>query len=426
MTDGVDAGAGVPSQPATPVDDDRPGTAGPGRQGHLGLAALVAGAGVIHLAMVPSHLDASAVDGVGFFVAGWLQIGLAALLAVRAGARALRAAVVVNLALIAAWAVSRSAGLPVGAHAGDAEDPSLVDGLCVTLEVAAVVVAAMLLLRPALAALRAPTVAFAGGLIALVLVTAALASPSARDHAGAGHGHGAEDDLGFAALQNGQMGDHEHAEGEAAGAGEGSPAPAELAPEEAGELAGQLARTASLVGKYPTIAEAREAGYRQAGPFSPGLGTHYSRFSEGTGNPDGVMDPADIAEPILIFDGLDDDARLAGFMYMAYQETEPEGFAGPLDRWHYHTSVCMVQTPDGIETPFGADLTGVTEEMCNDVGGTLLEFTGYMVHVWTVPGYESDLGTFSDLNPRLTCPDGTYHAVPVSQAAGRDSLCENP
>lgn len=423
MTDVGDADAGVPSQPASPVDDSPAGT---GDGGHPGLAALVAGAGVIHLAMVPSHLDASAADGVGFFVAGWLQLGLAALLAVRAGAWALRATVVVNLVLIAAWVVSRTAGLPVGAHAGEAEDASLVDGLCVTLEVAAVAVAAVLLLRPALAPLRAPTVAFAGGLVALVLVTAALASPSARDHADAGHGHGAADDLGFAALQNGQMGDHEHAEGEAAGAGDGSPAAGELTPEEAGDLAGQLALTASLVEDYPTIAEAREAGYRQAGPFSPGLGTHYSRFSEGTGNPDGVMDPADIAEPILIFDGLEDDARLAGFMYMAYQETEPEGFAGPLDRWHYHTAVCLVQTPDGIETPFGADLTGVTEEMCNDAGGELLEFTGYMVHVWTVPGYESELGTFSDLNPRLTCPDGTYHAVPVSEAAGRDSMCENP
>ena len=86
----------------------------------------------------------------------------------------------------------------------------------------------------------------------------------------------------------------------------------------------------------------------------------------------------------------------------------------------------MVVTADGIRTPFGADLTGVTDAMCAAEGGTILEFTGYMVHVWTVPGYESDLGTFSDLNPKITCPDGTYHAIPISEIGDTASTCKNP
>jgi hypothetical protein len=32
-----------------------------------------------------------------------------------------------------------------------------------------------------------------------------------------------------------------------------------------------------------------------------------------------------------------------------------------------------------------------------------------MVHVWTVPGYESDRGIFTEINPAITCPDGTYY-----------------
>ena len=42
-------------------------------------------------------------------------------------------------------------------------------------------------------------------------------------------------------------------------------------------LAHQLARTAELVGLYPTVADAEAAGYRRQGPFAPGLGTHYGK-----------------------------------------------------------------------------------------------------------------------------------------------------
>ena len=46
-----------------------------------------------------------------------------------------------------------------------------------------------------------------------------------------------------------------------------------------------------------------------------------------------------------------------------------------------------------------------------------------MVHVWTVPGYESELGVFSDLNPALTCPDGTYHRIPTVEIGDADTTC---
>ena len=434
MTDVLGAASQPAPDAARPDGGHRPeDTIGGGR---LSLAALLAGTGLIHLAMAPSHLDASAVDGVAFFLAGWAQIGLAALLVVRPTRALLGASIATNLALLAAWAVSRTAGLPVGAHAGESEAVTVVDGACVVLEVLAVAIAVTLLVRPMAWVARSVGMAVIGMVGAVALTTAALASPDARDHASgdhasgghasdghaAGHSPGVEDDLGFAALQNGQMGDHAHGPDEGTSAADDVQT---LDPATAGTLAGQLALTAPLVERYPTVAEARAAGYRQAGPFSPGLGIHYSKFGEDSSNSDGDMDPADIAAPILIYDGVGDDARLAGFMYMAYQETEPEGFAGSLDRWHYHTAVCIVSTPTGIETPFGADLTGVTEEMCEDEGGQLLDFTGYMVHVWTVPGYESELGTFSDLNPRITCPDGTYHAIPIAEIGGADSTCTN-
>ena len=107
------------------------------------------------------------------------------------------------------------------------------------------------------------------------------------------------------------------------------------------------------------------------GPFSPGLGVHYIGPGAGSGTPTATWTPRTSPAAMLIFDGIEDDSRLAGFMYMSYQETAPEGFVGDLDQWHYHTAVCIVVTPDGIDTPFGADLTGVTQEMCEAEGGTL-------------------------------------------------------
>jgi hypothetical protein len=85
-----------------------------------------------------------------------------------------------------------------------------------------------------------------------------------------------------------------------------------------------------------------------------------------------------------------------------------------------------VNTPEGIRTPFGADLNGVTDAMCEAEGGSMIDFTGYMVHVWTVPGYESDMGTFSDLNPKIKCPDGTYYTVPIEETGLEETMCKNP
>lgn len=410
------------------------------------LAALLAGAGLVHLVMVPTHLGLSGVDGAGFLVAGWVQVGLAVLVVARPRRWVWGTVLTASAALLVLWIVSRSAGLPVGSHAGESEPVSFVDGVTAGLEAAAFLVAGAALRgrvpNPGSRPLRAG-LAGVGVVAALALATGAVASPSARGHGGSGHGHdaaasghghgdgadgagsghghaGEADDLGYAALANGQMGDHHHGDPDS----DAPPVEPSIDPGDAGALAEQLALTAPLVEAYPTVAEAKAAGYRQAGPFSPGLGTHYNPPTYSTMNTDGVMDAADIENAILIYDGTDDEAPLAGFMYMAYQETEPEGFVGDLDRWHYHTAVCVVFNEDGgIDTPFGADLTGVTEEMCQAEGGSLMDFTGYMVHVWTVPGYESSEGVFSDLNPTLTCPDGTYHRIPISDIGDARSTC---
>lgn len=418
------------------------------------LAALLVGAAAIHLAVAPSHLDESAAVGAGFLAAAWAQLLLAGIVAFRPTRRALAAVAATNLALIVAWAVSRTAGLPIGSHRGDPEPVTFVDGACVALEAIALLLAVDLATRaPASLAGRRGSdgraarglnaMAVAGAVGAIALATGAIASPSARDHAAGSHsdgggGDGSEDtatgddgtttgggdhhgeaeadDGGFAELQNGQMAGHHAATDEP------------LTAEERVLLAQQLASTAELVERYPTLGDAEAAGWTRQGPFGAALGVHYmapleaGSFNVAMGE-GGTMDPANMPTPMLIFDGLEPNAPLAGFMYMAYgTQSEPEGFAGPNDHWHYHKLCYKVE--NGMPTSLlGAD--DITEEECNAAGGQWVENTGYMVHVWSVPGYESPDGMFSELNRKITCPDGTYYQIDTRELGNRDSACMN-
>jgi hypothetical protein len=178
----------------------------------------------------------------------------------------------------------------------------------------------------------------------------------------------------------------------------------------------QLTVTREVAAMYPTMRDAVAAGYRRAGPFVPGLGVHVIRYNQYAGNFDGTMSHDDLLNPMsIIYESLDPDAKIAGFMYYSFSDKEPEGFVGPNDHWHYHTDVCTVMGPDGeTEAPYGADKS-VTKKQCDAVGGFLMKKTQWMVHVWTVPGYVQGAehgGIFAEVNPQLKCADGTYLMVP--------------
>jgi hypothetical protein len=433
---------------------ERDGTIAPGAAVRSTLAALSGAAGAIHLVMVPSHWDESVVEGIGFALAGWLQLTFAWIVLVRPRRDLVAAGVVGNLALIAAWVWSRTAGLPFGAHAGHAEEAGFVDVTAVGLEIALVLGCAALLARPALGrdwSMPATRLGVLTPVVAVVLATAAIASPSARDHAATSHGdHAAATTDVAASAADG----HDHGRDEAtdvptsavaapataSGDGEhddhGTAQPAvddrglsllgnghhaeigleqPLSREERAELSRQIELTQQVAKMYPTIADAEAAGYRRAGPYSPGLGIHYTRTSGEGLNPDGVMDDADLLSPLaIIYAGTDPDAPIAGFMYYSMSAEEPEGFAGPNDIWHYHTSICIKPAADGIDAPFGADVE-VPDGLCEQAGGTMLQQTQWMVHVWSVPGWESQQGLFGEVNPALTCSDGTYYILPIEE-----------
>jgi len=390
--------------------------------GRVLLAVLSGTAGAIHLVMVPSHFALSTAEGIGFAVAGWIQLSIAVLLLVRTSRLLLLGAIIANAGAIAAWGFSRVWGLPFGSQAWHPATSSFIDLTAVGLETAFVVAAGVLLFRPSFGrGWDRRRLAFGAvvPLAILALTSAALASPSARDHAAGSHGtHGAggaatEAQLnGLAMLENGHQ---QHGKGLV-----------ELDDATQAALATQLSETNTLVARYPNVAAAEANGYRRAGPFSPGLGAHYTGLGPGDRSADTLQGVDGPMNPLLIFDGVDPTSPIAGFMYMSYggPGSAPEGFIGPNDNWHYHTNTCVVFKDGQIEAPLGAD-GKVTQKLCAKYGGRLIQNTGYMVHVWTVPGYESTRGTFSSVNPALSCPDGTYFSLPLEELGFKTTTCRN-
>lgn len=160
------------------------GASDAGHQPSLGflLAGLLAGAGVIHLVMVPSHIGESWVEGIAFAVVGWAQIAAGVVLLLGRGSRRLYTAVILgSLAVVGLWIWSRTVGLPFGAHAGVVESIGLVDQICAALEMGAVLVAGAILFVPA--RLRIGSLGASVAAIAVLgLATVAIVSPDASSH----------------------------------------------------------------------------------------------------------------------------------------------------------------------------------------------------------------------------------------------------
>src|SRR3954469_10980011 len=377
--------------------------------GRVLLAVLLGAAGAIHLAMVPSHTDSSTVEGIGFALAGWVQIGLGLGILASPSRNLLRLVMLASAAFLGVWTISRTWGLPVGDHAGHPHHVAFVDLACVGIEIATAVAAGLLLEHPSWGHTwhgKRLGVAAIVPLSVIALATAALASPGARDHAhgahtansansphthdatvaaAGGHVHGvgtasgagpatAANDLGLSKLENG----HQHAFGEV---------PLDNATQTA--LSQQLNQTSKLVAKYPTIAAAEAAGDRRGGAVTPGLGTHYIGLGNRNMDDDVIQGTDGPMFPALIYDGTTPDAPLAGFMFTSSKSPdgdEPGGFVGPNDHWHFHTRVCLVYRNGSIEAPFGADRADVSLRDCLAAGGHMTAVTTYMVHVWSVPG----------------------------------------
>lgn len=406
------------------------------------IAACAVGAAAIHLAMVPTHMADWAPEGVAFVLTGWLQLAIAALVMFRCRRWVLLTSVISSAVFLAAYVVTRTSGAPFGPHQGVAESYGFVDVACAALEGAMVLLSGLAISRPRLTARwnhQAVIMASIIPVATLVFATTAITSKSASNHshgcpagqipapkpslaagnstatssttttlAADGHNHAAatcvpENDNGYSLLGNG----HHHAI-------VNNP----LDPVTQAELDRQLAITREIATLYPTVESAIAAGYKKAGPYSPGLGAHYTKSTMAELNPSGVMTDEALRHPLsLLYFGNEPDSELVGYMYYSISAVEPVGFVGTNDVWHSHTNICLKNGPDGVDAPFGADLQA-TPEQCAQVGGYMLKQTQWMIHVWTVPGWDNlSGGVFQEENNKLACSDGTYYVLPADQWA---------
>jgi hypothetical protein len=106
------------------------------------LAGLSAGAAVIHLVAAPGHYQELGDVGAGFLVAAAFQGWWATRAWTAVSPRIAMVGIVVNIAILAAWAWTRTIGLPIGEFAGGPEPVGFPDAACAAFEIALVVLLA--------------------------------------------------------------------------------------------------------------------------------------------------------------------------------------------------------------------------------------------------------------------------------------------
>jgi hypothetical protein len=160
----------------------------------------------------------------------------------------------------------------------------------------------------------------------------------------------------------------------------------------------------------PTVADARKAGYIQAGEFTPGAGAHFVSVSNASNSFLGHTTTINPANPLaLIYEGTAPTSHVTGLMYGSFTAAPPEGFVGPNDHWHRHTNLCITWTKGEIGIPYPPD-QNVKKSQCDALHGQFMRETLWMVHAWVVPGWDSPQGVFSHANIDLHCGDGTDDA----------------
>jgi hypothetical protein len=394
------------------------------------LALLSFGAAALHFAYAPTHFDEYWLYGLFFVTLAWAQLawGLAVLIK---PSRVLLYAGLLNVIVIALYLLSRTVGVGVGPLASTTEAYAFPDVLCTVLEGLVVVGCAALLYKPALARRPLAMGSFWPGLaVAVAVAVIAVSSASLSPSAGGGHAHdgggahAAADAVAGGGHDHGAAGATEATSGDLTGVDQqstdtvatgDSPCEKSGPPSSEGQTQGEghnhrgptvqkaltreervtleqqqdVARTVAV--RYPTLADAKAGGYAMSTTYVPCIGTHVTNIRYAT-----KFDAANPSE--LLYDGVKPESKIVGLSYLVWSPSgPPEGFAGPNDFWHTHSSnggLCMKGVVIGAETMSKAE--------CERLGGKKVGLKGvYMVHNWIVPGWECSWGVFAGECPEL-------------------------
>jgi len=155
-------------------------------------------------------------------------------------------------------------------------------------------------------------------------------------------------------------------------------------------LVSQLDSVRASTERYRDVEAAIADGFFQMTDEVPNMGAHFINFGRSL---DGEFDPT---KPEILLYARDESERweLVGTSFILPTEQvgsdHPDAFAGPLDNWHVHYSVCT-----------GATVTSrsATHEECRAQGGIWAPTLGWMIHAWV--WVDNPLGVFSMWNPEI-------------------------
>lgn len=366
-------------------------------------AALSLSVGAVHFGYAPHHLADDWAHGWFFMVVAAYQCLFAVLIVARPRRWVWASAVLVNLAVIATWVVSRTVGLPVGPEALRAESFSAPDIVCASIEGVIVLLGLVALLlprvldRPSRDRISLRFAAIAVGTVAVVLGALMLTPTYTSAHEAAGHDHGSVEVVDVASATPCELSGPPASPGQVATDAEGhshrGPSPqVVLSQAERVQLSAQQELARSVVAKYPTVATAEAAGYKKSTAFVPCIGAHYTNARYAIS-----FDPARPSE--LLFDGTDPDSKIVGLSYLVFHPGgAPEGFAGANDIWHQHNANGGLCQKGGLV--IGGE--AMSAEDCTALGGRKVANKDiWMLHDWIVPGWECSWGVFAGECPEL-------------------------
>ncbi|HEU5084932.1 MAG TPA: hypothetical protein VFU14_16445 [Acidimicrobiales bacterium] len=347
-------------------------------------AAASTAAGLIHAAAAGSHAELTTLSRL-FGAAAVLQIAWAAAVLLRRTRPVVLAGVAVNLGALAAWGVTRSAGISAIEGLEVAQDAGFPDTLAAgaaALAAFAGVLSLSVRSVPRLGRVAAPALV---GVLALATVPA-MATP---------HDHGihAHDEAGLAAAHehdDSHVHDDSHADGDHDSHHDDDPA---AVPTEAdlgypvsfaswldrADTATQRERAEQLIidttkamAAFPDEAAIQAAGFVSIGDGGTGWEhyVHVQRIIDPR-----VLDPADIESIVLKVDP-DGTKEVASAMYLlpfGSTMADVPDVAGDLTTWHDHQNLCW----DGVRVVGTTDATG-------SCARGAFRPTQPMLHVWMI------------------------------------------
>ena len=170
------------------------------------------------------------------------------------------------------------------------------------------------------------------------------------------------------------------------------------------------------------------AGYRQTGPYMPGIGAHFIKIGGASLNPTGVMSdrgPGDPARDHLRRRRRRTPGSPASCTTRSSKDA-PAGLRGPERpvalphvalhqvRARRHRPAARLRRADPAEAVRG----GRRQPAASRASGWCTS--------GRCPGWESGQGLFGEVNPALACPDGTYYQRPMKEwIAHPDNACKS-